>query len=117
MTIKNMTQNNILALNVVLADTFLTRLKGLLATKQLETGKGLVIRPCSSIHTVGMNYDIDVVFVGSDDNVLKVVSNMPANRFALCRKSSYIIELPAGTIEATVTTVGDKISLIYDSKI
>ena len=117
MIIKNINKNTSIASNVCLADTFLTRLKGLLATKQLETGKGLVIRPCCSIHTVGMNYDIDVVFVGSDDNVLKVVSNMPANRFALCRKSSYVIELPAGTIEATGTTVGDKISLICDSKI
>ena len=117
MIIKNINKNTSVASNVCLADTFLTRLKGLLATKQLETGKGLVIRPCSSIHTVGMNYDIDVIFIGSDDNVLKVVSNMPANRFALCRKSSYVVELPAGTIEATGTTVGDKISLICDLKI
>lgn len=117
MIIKNLNKNMSIASNVSVADAFLTRLKGLLATKQLETGKGLVIRPCTSIHTVGMNYDIDVLFVDSDDNVLKVVSNMPANRFALCRKSSYVIELPAGTIEATGTTVGDKISFIYDSKI
>lgn len=117
MIITNVTQNTIIASDAVLAKTFFVRLKGLLGTKKLDTGKGLVIRPCCSIHTVGMNYDIDVVFVGSDDNVLKVVSNMPANRFALCRKSSYVIELPAGTIEATGTTVGDKISLICDSKI
>lgn len=113
----NVTQHSIIASNVSVADSFLTRLKGLLATKQLETGKGLVIRPCSSIHTVGMNYDIDVVFVGSDDNVLKVVSNMPANRFSLCRKSSYVVELPAGTIKSSGTAVGDKISLTCDSKI
>ena len=117
MIITNVTQNTIIASDAVLAKTFFVRLKGLLGTKKLDTGKGLVIRPCCSIHTVGMNYDIDVVFVGSDDNVLKVVGNMPANRFALCRKSSYVIELPAGTIEATGTTVGDKISLICDSKI
>ena len=117
MIITNVTQNTIIASDAVLAKTFFVRLKGLLGTKKLDTGKGLVIRPCCSIHTVGMNYDIDVVFVGSDDNVLKVVSNMAANRIALCRKSSYVIELPAGTIEATGTTVGDKISLICDSKI
>lgn len=115
MIIENFTQNTIIASDAVLAKTFFVRLKGLLGTKKLDTGKGLVIRPCSSIHTVGMNYDIDVVFVGSDDNVLKVVNNMPANRFSLCRKSSYVVELPAGTIEATGTTVGDKISLICDS--
>ena len=117
MIIENFTQNTIIASDAVLAKTFFVRLKGLLGTKKLDTGKGLVIRPCSSIHTVGMNYDIDVVFADSDDNVLKVVSNMAANRIALCRKSSYVIELPAGTIEATGTNVGDKISLICDSKI
>lgn len=117
MIIENVTQKKIIATDSALANTFFIRLKGLLGTKKLDNGKALVISPCSSIHTVGMNYDIDVIFIGSDDSVLKVVSKMPANRFALCLKSCYVVELPAGTIEATGTTVGDKISLICDSKI
>lgn len=115
MIITNITQNSIIASNAGVADTFLTRLKGLLGTKRLETGKGIVIRPCSSIHTVGMNYDIDVLFLDSYDSVIKVISKMPASRFSVCQKSSYVVELPAGTIEATGTVVGDKISLTGDS--
>ena len=111
MIIENMTLNKILATNAQIANTFFTRLVGLLGTKKLGKGKALVIDSCSSIHTVGMNYDIDVLFVDSTDNVIKVINKMPASRFSLCRKSSYVIELPAGTIEATGTVVGDKISL------
>lgn len=111
MIIKNINKNTSIASNAGLADNFLSRFKGLLGTKQLETGKGLVIRPCSSIHTVGMNYDIDVLFVDSEDNIIKVIRNMPASKFSLCRKSSYVVELPAGSIDATGTVVGDKISL------
>ena len=103
--------------NAEVANNFLTRLKGLLGTKQLGTGKGLVIRPCNSIHTFGMNYDIDVLFVDAGDNVIKVINNMPPSRYSMCLKSSYVIELPAGTIEATGTIVGDKISLTDDSNI
>lgn len=115
MIIENMSHNKILATKAQIANTFFTRLKGLLGTKKLDKGKALVIRPCNSIHTIGMNYDIDVLFVDSSDNVIKVINKMPASRFSLCPKSFYVIELPAGTIEATGTVAGDKISLTGDS--
>lgn len=111
MIIKNLNKNTSIANNAEVANNFLTRLKGLLGTKQLGIGTCLVIRPCNSIHTFGMNYDIDVLFVDSCDNVIKVINNMPPSRYSLCRKSSYVVELPAGTIEATGTVVGDKLSL------
>ena len=117
MIIENITKNICIASNTKIANTFLDRLKGLLGTNKLETGKGLVIRPCNSIHTLGMNYDIDVLFVDSGDNVIKVINKMRPTRFSLCRKSSYVVELPAGTLEATGTGVGDKISLTGDSSL
>lgn len=64
-----------------------------------------------------MKYPIDVVFLDNHYKVVKINEAMPVNRFALCRKSNYVIELPAGTIEATGTVVGDKISLKSYSKI
>lgn len=117
MIIKNITQNTIIAYKGILANTFFTRLKGLLGTKNLDEGTGLIIRPCNSIHTVGMKYAIDVVFLDKQDRIVKVINAMPAGKFSLCSGSSYVIELPAGTIEATGTVVGDKISLTVDSNI
>ena len=106
-----MTHNKILATEAQLAKTFFTRLKGLLGTKKLDKGKGIVIRPCSSIHTVGMKYAIDVIFLDNNDRIVKIIKDMPAGNFSFCSDSSYVFELPAGTIEASGTVVGDKISL------
>ena len=117
MIISNVTQNSIIASDAALADNFISRLKGLLGTDKLDTGKALIIFPCNSIHTFGMKYPIDVVFLDNHDKVVKINEAMPVNRFALCSKSNYVIELPAGTIEATGTVVGDKISLKSYSKI
>lgn len=111
MIVENVTNNNILACDAQIADTFFKRFKGLLGTKKLEHGKGLVIRPCNSIHTVGMKYDIDVLFIDKDDYVVKISAKMPACRIAVCQKSDCVIELPAGTVSSTGTKLGDRISI------
>lgn len=112
MIIKNITQNTIVASKVCLADSFIIRLKGLLGTDKLESGAAFIIRPCNSIHTFGMRYTIDVVFLNKQNKIIKITKAMVANRFSLCLNSSYVVELPFGTIDATGTKVGDTISLI-----
>lgn len=111
MIIENVTQKKIIATDATLANTFFARLKGLLGTKNLGTGKALLIRPCNSIHTIGMNYAIDVLFLDKHDSIVKTIKEMPAGKFSLCSSSCYVIELPPGTIEATGTVVGDMVSL------
>ena len=113
--IENITQNKIIATNAQLANTFFTRLKGLLGTSRLEAGKGLIIRPCNSIHTVGMKYAIDVLFMDEHDQILKIVMGMKAGKFSFCRNnSSYVVELPAGVVAATGTAIGDNLSITED---
>lgn len=109
MRITNATRGQILAANARVADTFWRRLRGLLGTRQLAAGAGLVIRPCNSVHTVGMMYPIDVVFVDHQGAILRVIANLAACSAAVCRGSDYVIELPAGTLAATHTTSGDQL--------
>ena len=116
MIIKNISQNKIILNNTHLAETFFARLKGLLGTRQLEAGKGLIIRPCNSIHTVGMNYAIDVLFINKQDCIVKIESNLAAGKFSVCRDSSYVVELPSGVVAATGTAVGDKLAILDNSK-
>jgi uncharacterized membrane protein (UPF0127 family) len=111
MIIGNKTKDSVLASRARLADNFFTRLRGLLGTKGLESGEGLVIRPCSSVHTFFMGYAIDVVFVGADHRVLKTVPDLVPGRLAACLGSRYVIELPAGTLAATATEAGDWLTL------
>lgn len=107
MIIKNITHNKLLASDAHMADTFFARLKGLLGTRLLLEGSGLIICPCSSIHTFGMKYAIDVLFVNQLDRVVKIESALTVGKFSVCGSSSYVIELPAGIIASTATTVGD----------
>lgn len=117
MLIGNMSKDTVLASRARLADSFFTRLKGLLGTKGLEAGEGLVIRPCGSVHTFGMKYAIDVVFAAADHRVLKTVPGLGPGRMAACGGSRYVVELPAGTLAATATEAGDFLTLAFSSEV
>lgn len=107
MEIVNITTGMTLAGDARLADGFFSRLKGLLGTKSLVMGEGLVIRPCNSIHTFGMNYPIDVVFAADGDRVTRTVVCLEPGRVLACRGSRYVVELPVGTLVRTGTKPGD----------
>ncbi|MEG6585233.1 DUF192 domain-containing protein [Dendrosporobacter sp. 1207_IL3150] len=107
MKLINETNGYILADQVRIADNFFARLKGLLGTALLPPGHCLVIRPCNSVHTFGMRYPIDVLFVSKDDVVLEKVSKMQSGKIAAKKGSSYVIELPAGGAEPA--NAGDKL--------
>ncbi|MBP2654125.1 MAG: hypothetical protein H6Q73_1694 [Firmicutes bacterium] len=105
-TVMNKNNNAILASDAVVADTFYTRLRGLIGTPCLLNGQGLLIRPCNSIHTVGMRYSIDVLFLSSDLRIIKMVSALKPLRLRVCIGSVAVLELPAGTIKETFTEEG-----------
>ncbi|NLH46321.1 MAG: DUF192 domain-containing protein [Acholeplasmataceae bacterium] len=110
MIIYNNTQKTQIAEKAKIADNFFSRLKGLLGTDSLEKGAALVIRPCNSVHTIGMKYPIDVLFLDKYDKVVKIVSNLQSSKFAFCGKASYVIELPSGTVQKSGTIGGDMIA-------
>ena len=78
------------------ADSFLSRLCGLLGSRGLEAGEGLWIPRTSSVHTHFMRFAIDVVFVDGDGRVAKVVRSLRPWRFAGARGAKDVLELPAG---------------------
>ena len=73
-----------------------SRAVGLLATPALEDPCGLWIAPCNSVHTLGMRYPIDVVFVRADGTIAKVVERLRPWRAAGCRQARFTLELRAG---------------------
>lgn len=105
----NITRQQVLGDNIKVAATFFTRLVGLLTTASLAAGTGLMIKPCNSVHTLGMRYPIDVIFVDDYDRVIKVVAGLKPSRLATQRGAGYVIELPIGTIVATCTQKGDQL--------
>jgi uncharacterized membrane protein (UPF0127 family) len=95
------------------ADSMWSRLRGLLRHPEPEAGEGLLIEPCNGIHTVGMRYPIDVLFVAPDGVVLRCERALPPGRFVpYVAGSRRVLELPAGTIEANGTAVGHRLAIV-----
>ena len=110
--IVNLTRDRLLADRAELAIGLGQRLKGLLGRHSLDKGEGLVIKPCSSIHTFFMRFAIDVVFVDRASRVVKTIEDMQPFRASNPFLSALLtIELPAGTIRRTNTRVGDQLAL------
>jgi uncharacterized protein len=108
--VRNETRDTFLVERGRVAATFWTRGKGLLGTSSLAPGDGLVIQPCHSIHSFGMQYQFDALFIDRVGKVLHTVSRMPPNRFSRhVFRAHAVIELPAGTIETTGTQNGDQL--------
>jgi uncharacterized membrane protein (UPF0127 family) len=87
------------AIELKVTESVLERMRGLLGSS-LVFGQGLLLRPCNMVHTFGMRYAIDVVFVSRRGLVMKIYSKVPARRICLCIGAYAVIELPAGDSEA-----------------
>lgn len=78
------------------AVSFWARLRGLHGLPCLPWHTGLYLSPCRAVHSFGMRYAIDVVFLCADGKSLKQVSNMLPGRVAFCLRAASAIELPGG---------------------
>lgn len=111
MRIVNRTRGTLLGTNVTLADTWLSRLRGFLFRPSPRPGDGLLLVPCDAIHTFGMSFDLDVIFLDSQGGVLDVKERVPPGKLpGRVPGARYVLEVPAGTVQATGTTVGDNCS-------
>jgi uncharacterized membrane protein (UPF0127 family) len=106
--VSNGTRGEVLAERCEVARSFLARGRGLMGRAELAAGAGLLIEPCSSVHSFFMRFPIDVVFADKAHRVVGLTRAMPPNRpYAGAWRARYVVELPAGTIDATRTAVGD----------
>jgi len=99
-----------LATDCDIADSFLGRAVGLIPRTELAVGEGLRLTHTNSITMWFMRFAIDVVFVDKGGRVLKISERLaPWTVAAWAPAASDVLELPAGTAEATGTQVGDEI--------
>jgi uncharacterized protein len=113
----NRTRNLPLATSLAVADTHWTRLRGLLglSPNDFRNGYGLWIVPCHGVHTLGMGFPIDVVYLDSNRTVVHVQSELKPWRFAAIRtQAASVLELPIRTVAETQTAIGDKIEIIIE---
>lgn len=100
-----------IAANVRIADSFIKRFKGLLFVDGISQDEGLLISPCNQVHTLGMKFDIDVVFLSKSGEILHTEENMsPGIVGPSIRKCHQVLELKAGVIEKKKIANGRKIA-------
>ena len=110
----NRTRQAYLATALAVADTHWARLRGLLGLSpgDFRNGYGLWIVPCRGVHTLGMGFPIDVVYLDRSMNVVHIQSDLRPWSFApVRRQASSVLELPCHIAAETRTAVGDRIEI------
>ena len=108
----NVTRQVTLATHVRVADTSLERGTGLLKDTELAEGHGLWIVPCNSIHSFGMKFIFDAIFLDRELRVVHLVREMKPWRISKIKfGAKSVLELPAGAIARSGTGVGDRFEM------
>jgi uncharacterized membrane protein (UPF0127 family) len=105
--VRNLTTQSMVACCVEVADRGPARTRGLLGRQSLGKGEGLWIVPCEAVHTFGMRFAIDLVFLDRRNVVRKVRSSVRPWRLSGCLRAHSVIELAAGTLKSTPVHPGD----------
>jgi uncharacterized membrane protein (UPF0127 family) len=108
--VNNVTRDRLLADRAERATSFRDRFVGLMGRRSLVVGEGMLIAPCNSIHTFFMRIPIDVAFLGPDGEIVKQFVALPPWRAtSVYFQAKSVLELPAGTLEASGTREGDRL--------
>jgi uncharacterized protein len=112
--IYNKTRETFVATEATIADSYFRRLVGLLGkTKRwAQLGRGLWIVPSRGVHTIGMMFPIDLIFLSKEKEVVDVEEHLRPFRIStVSLRATSVLELPAHTVFRTGTQVGDRMEI------
>jgi len=104
---------DIYARHVIMTTSLFARMRGLLGRKSLGPDTAMVIDPCSSIHTLGMRFSIDVLFLDSKNKITAIEKDVKPGRFWVSGgwHVRRVIESEAGCLDLSELQVGDTLLL------
>jgi len=114
-SVYNRTRGCAVSVGVAVANTAFARLVGLLgkARSWAESGGGLWIVPSQGVHTFGMRFPIDVIFLDAARRVIDVQDHLRPFRISRLRLNAHsVLEVPPGTIEKSRTRAGDELEIV-----
>jgi uncharacterized protein len=112
LSVWNVSRNDSVADCVHLANTWWTRLRGMLGHPEPGPGEGMLLAPCQSVHMYWMNYPLDVAFLAPDGRIVEVYHGLaPSKRSRWHRDADRALELRAGTLASTGTQIGDRLEM------
>lgn len=98
--------------DVKLANDFFSRLVGLLKTKSLDENQGLLLKGCKQVHTFGMKFPIDVVFISAEGEILYLEEDMKPGKISPHVKNAcWVLELQANAFEKSGLEIHDQLTL------
>jgi uncharacterized membrane protein (UPF0127 family) len=104
----NTRQNRELGTRIGLANGWLARHRGMLARPAPRPGEGLLLTPCSSVHMYGMRFPLDVAFLDGKGAVVAIYPSLaPGSRTRWHRNAAHALELSAGALVESGTSIGD----------
>jgi uncharacterized protein len=107
----NRTRGTVLGTHVRLADSLPARARGFLFRPAPAAGEGILLSPSKAVHMFGMTFPLDVIFISGAGEVVATYRDLaPWRRSRLHGSALHALELPAGTVRATGTVVGDALS-------
>ena len=113
MIVINKRNNQTIAENVKLADSFYDRLMGVMFIKEMKGMDGLLLSPSNSIHNFFVRFALDVIFIDRNDKVVKVIRNFkPWRMTRIYFTATKVLELPAGKLIDDIE-VGDELEVRY----
>lgn len=96
---------------VIKADNFWLRLRGLLGRKKLAETEGLLLEPCNNVHTIGMNFPIDIIFLSKDDRIIAVHQAVKPGRLCIrAANAKKVLELAVGSSKHLVCFPGERLT-------
>jgi hypothetical protein len=112
----NQTREIFVATEVTVANNYVLRLVGLLGktARWAQPGRGLLIVPCHGVHTLGMMFPIDLIFLDREKRVIHIEEYVRPFRVSkVIRKAVSVLELPVHTIYRSGTRVGDRLEISW----
>ncbi len=103
-----------MATQAIVADNYLCRLVGLLGKTErwARLGTGLWIVPSRGVHTIGMLFPIDLIFLNKQKEVVHLEEHVRPFRISkVSLKASSVLELPTHTIYRSGTQIGDRFEI------
>ena len=106
----NQTRESFLSLGVAAADNTFARLKGLIGKFRLNSDEGLWMVPSRGVHTIGVMFPLDLIYLDQHHRVIHFVESCPIFCIAPLRtQAESVLELPTHTIYSSHTQVGDQL--------
>lgn len=106
----NKTRESFVALNVSVADTHLSRFRGLLGRMRLSSDEGIWVIPSYGVHTIGLPFAVDLMYLNYDNRVVHLIESLGPFRIGSFRlRCASVLELATHTIYSSQTQIGDEL--------